>query len=119
MKYRVLGGRWGEGYAVGDIINIDLDAARIRLQLGELEIVGEVPAPNPEVAPVQTVANPDITIEGVDNTPISPVVEVAPVVENTGADAPWCDSCDSRGVRHKKECPKFVPRAAPTEEDAI
>ncbi len=21
---------------------------------------------------------------------------------------PWCDSCDSKGVRHKKECPKYV-----------
>jgi hypothetical protein len=22
---------------------------------------------------------------------------------------PWCDSCDSRGVRHKKECLKYTP----------
>lgn len=41
MKYKVLGGRWGEGYEVGQIIDIDLDAARVRLQLGELEEVKE------------------------------------------------------------------------------
>ncbi len=22
---------------------------------------------------------------------------------------PWCDTCDSKGVRHLKECPKYVP----------
>lgn len=39
MKYKVLGGRWGEGYEVGQIIDIDLDAAKVRLELGELEEV--------------------------------------------------------------------------------
>lgn len=24
---------------------------------------------------------------------------------------PWCDLCDSKGVRHKKECPKNKPEA--------
>lgn len=28
---------------------------------------------------------------------------------------PWCDSCPSKGVRHKKECPKFVAKAAKKE----
>jgi len=37
MKYKVLGGKWGEGYEVGQIIDIDLDAAKVRLELGELE----------------------------------------------------------------------------------
>lgn len=22
-------------------------------------------------------------------------------------DKPWCDTCNSKGVRHKKECPKY------------
>lgn len=39
MKYKVLGGKWGENYEVGQIIDIDLDAARVRLELGELEEV--------------------------------------------------------------------------------
>lgn len=39
MKYKVLGGKWGEGYEVGQIIDIDLDAAKVRLELGELEEV--------------------------------------------------------------------------------
>lgn len=36
MKYKVIGGKWGEGYVPGQIINIDLDAAKVRLELGEL-----------------------------------------------------------------------------------
>lgn len=36
MKYMVKSGRWGEGWKPGDVIDIDLDAAKVRLELGEL-----------------------------------------------------------------------------------
>jgi hypothetical protein len=29
--------------------------------------------------------------------------------------APFCDTCDSKGVRHKKGCPKYTPPAPVTE----
>jgi len=37
---------------------------------------------------------------------VNAVVEEAKEFENKD-NLPWCDSCDSKGVRHKKECPKF------------
>lgn len=33
---------------------------------------------------------------------------VVPIPEAETA-APFCDTCDSKGVRHKKDCPKYVP----------
>ncbi len=31
------------------------------------------------------------------------------VIATVPTKPPFCDSCTSRGVRHKKECPKYVP----------
>ena len=39
MFYKVLGGRWGEGYLPGDIVELDENSARDRLAAGELEEV--------------------------------------------------------------------------------
>lgn len=39
--YRVLGGRWGEGWEPGQIVEIDTRAAEKRLEDGELEEVDE------------------------------------------------------------------------------
>ena len=36
--FKVLGGRWGEGHEVGDIIELDTDASLRRLDLGEIEL---------------------------------------------------------------------------------
>lgn len=41
MKFKVLGGQWGEGYMVGDIIDLDFVAAQVRLRLGEIELLVE------------------------------------------------------------------------------
>ena len=41
MKFKVLGGMWGEGYGVGDIIDLDFKAAQVRLSLGEIEAYEE------------------------------------------------------------------------------
>ena len=32
--------------------------------------------------------------------------ELKPVID----EKPWCNSCDSRGVRHKKTCPNFISK---------
>jgi hypothetical protein len=37
MKFKVLGGHWGEGWLPGDVVEMDLEAAKVRLELGELE----------------------------------------------------------------------------------
>ena len=34
--------------------------------------------------------------------------------EEEKVEEPWCDSCDSKGGRHKKECPKKVSKAKAT-----
>ena len=49
-KFKVIGGTWGEGYELGQIIELDTDASLRRLELGELEPV-MVSAAAPEVAP--------------------------------------------------------------------
>ena len=38
------------------------------------------------------------------------VEEAQPVVEPVKVKAPFCDTCDSKGIRHKKECPKIAPK---------
>lgn len=38
-KYIVKGGNWGEGYVPGDEIELDTNAARVRLEKGEIEPV--------------------------------------------------------------------------------
>ena len=69
MKYKVLGGRWGEGYKAGDIINIDLEAAQVRLQLGELEEVNETekPVQKEQVAEEKKEENTSETIQETEN----------------------------------------------------
>lgn len=46
-----------------------------------------------------------------------PIVEVTAIEVKSGQvipgevliiQKPWCDTCDSKGVRHKKVCPKYV-----------
>ncbi len=37
-KYTVKGGQWGEGWNVGDVVELDSDAAAGRLEAGELEV---------------------------------------------------------------------------------
>ena len=34
--------------------------------------------------------------------------ELNPPIGIIKKDEPWCDSCESKGVRHLKECPKYV-----------
>ena len=41
----------------------------------------------------------------VNSKPIEQKVEV-----EAEPKAPWCDSCDSKGMRHKKDCPKAVKK---------
>ena len=91
MKFRILGGLWGEGWLAGDVVSIDEDAARVRLKLGEIEQVGE-----------------EVELEKVEpkeTTQTETSIEELPIV---ATDVPFCDTCDSKGVRHKKVCPKFV-----------
>lgn len=75
----VVGGRWGEGWKPGDVINIDLDAAKIRLELGELVEVKdgkivekpvEVKEEVEEVVEVKSAAVPEmVTQEVVEEKP--------------------------------------------------
>lgn len=48
----------------------------------------------------EVVDNLDNLISGTPNK------NVAPVESTPGARPPFCDQCDSKGVRHKKICPK-------------
>lgn len=44
MKYKILTTnkyRWGEGWLYGDIVEMDMEAARVPLQKGEIEFVTE------------------------------------------------------------------------------
>lgn len=57
---------------------------------------------------------------------ITPIVEEVPVTVvpefEPEALTPWCDTCDSLGVRHKKTCPKYVEiptRAASSAEHVL
>ena len=36
-RYEVLGGRWGEGHKPGDVIDLDENAARARVESGDLK----------------------------------------------------------------------------------
>lgn len=59
-KFKVLGGTWGEGYELGQIIELDTDAAARRIELGEIElVVGPVSVSTPEIE----VSEPDNTLE--------------------------------------------------------
>lgn len=40
MKVRILKGRYGEGWMPGDIVNMDWEAARVRIDDGDVEVVG-------------------------------------------------------------------------------
>ena len=40
-KYKVIKGKWAEGYKPGDIIELDPEAAKARVELGELEEIGK------------------------------------------------------------------------------
>ena len=51
-------------------------------------------------------------------------MELLNKADNSGANSnlspmetkPWCDSCDSKGVRHKKTCVKYVSPMSPQAE---
>lgn len=43
MRYKVLGGQWGEGHQPGDVIDLDCNAARKRVEIGDLELIDEKP----------------------------------------------------------------------------
>lgn len=73
--YKVLGGNWGEGYNVGDVIEIDDLAAEVRVEKGEL-------IPNNFVE----------------------VVEEAKEVMDTESSKIKFPCCGSKGTRHKKTC---------------
>ena len=76
--------KFGEGFKTGDVIEMDTLAAKVRLELGEIEEVNEADVEKPATS---------ILLNEEDFTELG---------------KSFCDSCDSRGVRHKKVCPKFV-----------
>lgn len=41
MKYRILKGKFGEGWKPGDIVDMDFRAARVRQETGDIEIYKE------------------------------------------------------------------------------
>lgn len=61
----------------------------------ELELQVKTLNEKPHVIPTSTMPSAE-TI-----TASTPEVKAVETVKT-----PWCDSCDSKGVRHKKECPK-------------
>ena len=56
----------------------------------------DISAPD-EVSLAAQINNPSLKVE----TVATPAPQKTETVK-----APWCDSCDSKGVKHKKECPK-------------
>jgi hypothetical protein len=38
-RYIVKGGVWGEGWQTGDVIELDTDAAEVRLEKGDIEMI--------------------------------------------------------------------------------
>lgn len=77
--YKVLGGRWGEGHKPGDIVEMDENAALVRVEKGDLELVTD-----------KKVAKAEVTVE---------VAEDAEVKH---------ECCGSKSRRHKKDCPKVA-----------
>lgn len=42
MKYQIIKGRFGEGWKPGDIVDMDFQAARVRLEVGDIVKAEEV-----------------------------------------------------------------------------
>lgn len=96
-NYKVLGGEWGEGWQPGQVINLDNEAAMVRLRLGHIEIANEdkpttpttdvapTPSVKPEIAPETTEAPSvdETLVESVPDVPSAPqeVVAETPSVE--------------------------------------
>lgn len=66
--YRVLGGNWGEGYKPGDIIELDFEAAKKRLEDGDVEVYNGVVPKKIEVASVEV--SKETPIEVSKETPV-------------------------------------------------
>lgn len=66
---------------------------------------------------IEQVASSEAKLE-VEMLNDEPVAETKPVeeavVEAPKVKAPFCDTCDSKGVRHKASCPKLAPKPEPT-----
>lgn len=73
-KFEVLGGRWGEGWVKGDIIELDDNAAKHRLWLGEIIPVNEDGTPDETAAAVVAAGLPvnEAPLEVVDPAPTEP-----------------------------------------------
>ena len=54
MKYKIIKGRFGEGWKPGDIVDIDFAASRVRLEVGDIEVYKE-----PEVTSCGELAKPE------------------------------------------------------------
>ncbi len=74
----------------------------------------DTPISEPSAAPVpdvvlEPVIEPEVPVE----TPVAPEVApepvVVPVEPEIVPEARFCNDCDSKGVRHKKECVHYVP----------
>lgn len=76
-KFKVLGGRWGEGYEPGQIIELDTDASIKRLELGEIELANTTPVVEPEPV-VEEVAESAAAPEVTEEVAEEPVVEEKP-----------------------------------------
>lgn len=59
--------------------------------------------------------NPPMVMQGAAVTSLVPPLIQIP--ERTLTSAPFCDKCDSKGGRHKKECPKLIPVSNPPQNN--
>ncbi len=98
-----------DGFTVDDLKRITLE--KMCEYIGSEETFGR--AWEITLAKVHSELNPPIgEIKRIDGEPT--IVEVLDTVEEVKEEIieeknPWCSTCDSKGVRHKKECPKYEP----------
>lgn len=71
---------------------------------------------NPPVATIQNVDGEPTAVDIVEPDVVVVPKELEPETQEVlgeeiliVADKPFCDTCASKGVRHLKECPKYVP----------
>ena len=89
-KFKVLGGRWGEGYEPGQVIELDSDAASRRLELGEIELAGSVEVQTSEVETLveQVVEAIEDEVKELIEEKVEEIVSVEIPVEELSVGAP-------------------------------
>lgn len=85
---------------------------------------GEINKFNDSLKPIEIkVKEATIELETIKNeinseTVVEKIEPEVITVEHTDINKPFCDKCTSKGVRHKKECPLYVPNIKKDEQES-